>query len=279
MSRYVLPLAEIATLATERQQPVCWVQVRPAKDRDQWPVQVFSADIDDQAAYEASEPDMKLMVSDLHASLIPLGPDGVDLAEVLTRWHTLRDEHHTFHEYLTLRHREATMSARARMLAAVPALEGLHDAVHGKPPPGRAEQLRNEVFNRVRVLPGLTAHDLDYLDKRLAPPEGYKLAFRLGALADHDLSVDLRALITKRTDPLPPVLVLDGIDGRQTVWEAMGTVRNRIAHGTTPVPTIEQIQAVMRLAHTMATAIALGRLGVSDAALRAGIEHDRWQIF
>lgn len=276
MSQYVLPLAETATLATERRQPVSWVQVRPAKD--QWPVQVFSADIDEQAAYEASEPDLRVMISEQHSSLIPLGPDGVDLAEVLTRWHSLRDEHHTFHEYLTLRRREPTMSARARFLAAVPALEALHDALHGPPPPGRDEQVRNEVLDRVRLQPGLAADDLDYLARRLAPPDGYKLAHRLGALVKDDLSADLRTLITKRTDPLPDFLVLEETDGRQTIWETVATARNRIAHGKTPVPSVEQVKALMKLAHTLATALALGWLGVPDTALRAGINHEQWSM-
>jgi hypothetical protein len=270
MSRYVLPLAEITTLATERRQSVSWVLVRPT--------QVFSADIDEQAAYEAAEPEFRAMISEQHSSLIPLGPSGVDLAEVLTRWHVLRNEHHTFHEYLTLRRREPTMSARARFLAAVPALEALHDALHGPPPPGRGEQVRTEVLDRVRRLPDLAADDLDYLNRHLAPPQGYKLAHRLRVLVEDDLGADLRALIAKRTDPLPEFLVLEGAKGQQTIWETVAKARNRIAHGGTPVPSVEQISALMRLAHTLATALALGQLGVPDEALRAGITHEQWSM-
>lgn len=276
MSRYVLPLVEITTLATNRRQPVSWVQVRPAKD--QWPVQVFRADIDEQTSYDASEPDIQAMVSDEHSSLIPLGPGGVDLTDVLTRWRALRDEHGTFHDYLALARREPEISIRARFLAAVPALEGLHDALHGPPPPGREEQVRSEVLDRVRVLPGLAPEDLDYLDKRLAPPDGYKLAHRLGALVEYDLGADLRTLITRRIDPLPDFLVLEGIDGRLTIWETMATARNRIAHGKSPVPTAQQITALTRLAHTLVIALALGRLGVPDTALRAAIDYRRWSV-
>lgn len=276
MSQYVLPLAEIATLATDRRQPVSWVQVRPAKD--QWPVQVFRADIDEQTSYDASEPDAQVMVSDVHSSLIPLGLGGVDLADVLTRWRALRDEYRTFHDYLTLPRREPEISARARFLAAVPALEGLHDALHGPPPSGHDEQVRSEVLDRLRALPSLAPDDLAYLDKRLAPPDGYKLTHRLGALVEHDLGADLRALITQRTDPLPDFLTLEGIDGRLAIWETMATARNRIAHGKSPVPTAEQITALTRLAHTLVAALALGRLSVPDTALRAGIDHGHWSI-
>lgn len=136
--------------------------------------------------------------------------------------------------------------------------EALHDALHGPPPPGRDEQVRNEVLDRVRLQPGLAADDLDYLDRRLAPPDGYKLAHRLGALVKDDLGADLRTLITKRTDPLPDFLVLEETDGRQTIWETVATARNRIAHGKTPVPSVEQVKALMKLAHTLATALALG---------------------
>ncbi|MDQ3764454.1 MAG: hypothetical protein M3460_23700 [Actinomycetota bacterium] len=276
MNRYVLPLAEIATLATDRRQPVSWVQVYPAKD--QWPVQVFCADIDEQTSYDAAEPDPQVMVSNVHSSLIGLGPGGVDLADVLARWHTLRDEYRTFYDYLTLPRREPGISARARFLTAVPALEGLHDALHGPPPPGRDEQVRSEVLDRVRALPGLAPDDLAYLDRRLAPPDGYKLAHRLSALVEHDLGIDLRALITRRTDPLPDFLALEGVDGQLPIWETMATARNRIAHGKSPVPTAEQITALTRLAHTLAAALALGRLGVPDTALQAGIDHHRWSM-
>ncbi|WP_268957727.1 hypothetical protein [Saccharothrix sp. 6-C] len=38
-------------------------------------MQVFGAEVEDQTAYEATEPEL---IGDTHANLIPPGPDGVD---------------------------------------------------------------------------------------------------------------------------------------------------------------------------------------------------------
>ncbi len=147
-------------------------------------------------------------------------------------------------------------------------------SLHGPPPPGAGEQRRNQVLNRVYATlqhagdrGPLTRDDLAFLEQRLARSE-YKLAQRLEALVECDVSSDLRTVLTRLVDPLP--------DGRQTPWEAMGTVRNRLTHGRIPVPSARQVGAVVRFAHTLATAIALRLLDVPDTALQAGIEHRRW---
>jgi hypothetical protein len=270
MSSYVLPLAELTTFATDHRQPVSWVYLF-TQDRPTSPVQVFSEAIDDQAAYDASQPAADSMISDSHASLIPLGPAGANLAHVLTGWASLRADHRALHDHLTLRRREDSTSDRAVLLSAVPALEAFHDQLHGRPPAGPAEQVRNEVLARVGELPGLSEEDREYLDRRLALPEGYKLAHRLATIADRDLGAALRNLITKRTDPLPDGLVLENTQN-QTIWETLATARNRIGHGKDTVPAPEQTRVLALLAHCMAIAVALGRLGVPDDALRSVIE-------
>ena len=275
IGQYVQPLAEISTLATQRRQSVSWLQVRPGKD--EWPVQVFTADID-QEPYYATAPDPKLMISDTHPSLIQLGTNGAVLPDLLDRWRTLHTDHTTFHDYLTLSRRDPLISRRSRFLAAVPALEGLHAATHGEVPPGRDDQRRAEVIDRIRALPGVQAADLDYLDQRLAPPTSYQLAYRLRALVQDDLGDELDAMITRCTSPLPDFLALQDASGPQDIWEVMATARNRIAHGRNLVPAIEQVDALAKLAHTVATGMALVYLGVSDTALCAGIEHDRWSM-
>jgi hypothetical protein len=270
MSVYVLPLVELTTFATERRQPVSWVYLY-SQDRPMLPVQLFSEDVDDQAAYDAARPAPDAVISDSHASLIPLGPAGVDLSHVLIEWSKLKADHRALHDHLTLRRREDSTSDRAVLLSAVPALEALHDQLHGRPPAGPEEQVRDEVLARVSALPGLSDEDREYLDRRLAPPEGYKLAHRLTMIADRDLSADLRHLITTRTDPLPDGLVLESTQN-QTIWETLATARNRLGHGKDTVPVPEQTRALARLAHCMALAVALGRLGVPDDALRSAIE-------
>lgn len=129
-------MAELTTFATERRQPVSWVELY-TPDRPTLPVQLFSEDIDDQAAYDDAQPATDAMISDSHASLVPLGSGGVDLAHVMTEWAKLRADHRTFHDYLTLRRREMSTSDRAVLLSAVPALEAFHDQLYGPPPRGR----------------------------------------------------------------------------------------------------------------------------------------------
>jgi len=85
-------------------------------------------------------------------------------------------------------------------------------------------------------------------------------------------------MITRCTSPLPDFLALQDASGPQDIWEVMATARNRIAHGRNLVPAIEQVDALAKLAHTVATGMALVYLGVSDTALCAGIEHDRWSM-
>jgi hypothetical protein len=282
MRDYVVPLAELTTLATARRQQVAWVKLGVDTDnRSVASVQVFGDEVEDQAAFDATEPDN--MISDIHTSLIPLGSNGVDLAALLARWHELRIRHRTFYDYLVMSRTDRHAGHRARLMTVVPALEALHDQLHGPPPPGRDEQRRNEVLDRVFAMVQqfgdrgvVTTEDLGFLERRLAPSDGHKLAGRLKALVEHDLGAELRALLVSKVNPLPDILVLDGLNGRQSAWEAMATVRNKLGHGVTPVPTTRQTAAVVRLAHTIATALALRLLSVPDTALRAGIDHGRW---
>ena len=76
-------------------------------------------------------------------------------------------------------------------------------------------------------------------------------------------------MITTHTDPLPDGLALENTQN-QTIWETLATARNRLGHGKN-TPTPKQTRALAGLAHCLAIAVALGRLGVPDDALRSAI--------
>jgi hypothetical protein len=278
---YVVPLAELTTLATARRQRVAWVKLGVEPEHNpSAPIQAFGANIEDQAAFDSMEQDPRV---DLRAaSLIPLGPDGVDLAAVLDQWRDLRAKYRTFHDYLVMPRTAPDAGGRAQVLAAVPALEALHDQLRGRPGPGPEAQRCDEVLDRIRTTHAggkslLTEEDLQFLAGKLAPDSRYELAPRLATLVRDYVSPELRALVTGLVDPLPPVLALDEMSQKQTVWEAMATVRNRLGHGNRLVPTDEQIDAVICLAHTLAAAVALHLLDVPDTVLCNGIRDQWWR--
>lgn len=282
LCEYVVPMVELTSMATARRQPVAWVKVgSDAGARSVASVQVFGPMVEAQAAFNATEPELDQMISEVHASLISLGPAGVNLVTLLSRWRELREKHRTFYEYLIMARTDPHASDRARLMTVLPALEALHDRLHGSPSPEPGEKRRNEVLNRIHEMrqyvggrSGLTNDDMQFLEERLAPSDGI-LARRLTRLVERNLTSELRAQLTRLIDPLPEALVLDKVTETQTAWAAMGTVRNRLAHGK-PLLSARQVAAAARLANTVAVAVALQVLEVPDAALRAGVEHRRW---
>lgn len=68
------------------------------------------------------------------------------------------------------------------------------------------------------------------------------------------------------------------VDQAEDVWAVLGTVRNRIAHGSDKQPRSAQLGALTRLAHTVAIGAALNLLGVPDTVLCAAIDQGRWPV-
>jgi hypothetical protein len=292
MRQYVRPLAEITTLATLRPQPVSWVTLYhtakvpsglpfpdgvPRRETQQLPVQVFAADIAQQP-YDAAPTEAHHRISYDTGTLIRLGPDGATLPDLLAGWQSLQTTYITFFDYLTTALR-ASMSAKSRFLALVPALEGFHLAKHGDGPIPRKEfkKQRKAVLQRVQDLDGVDQGDAEFLTSWLSVYGSYQLADRLRVIVDQEMGEDLRERIRARTDPVPESLS-SLVDQAEDVWAVLGTVRNRIAHGSDKQPRSAQLEALTRLAHTVAIGAALNLLGVPDTVLCAAIDQGRWPV-
>ncbi|MFD1044140.1 HEPN domain-containing protein [Kibdelosporangium lantanae] len=276
MTQYVRPLAEITTLATQRPQMISWVILRREGTANS-SVQVFAADITQQP-YEATQPEPADLITHQSAALVRLGPDGAALPDLLEGWATLQTTYITFFDYLTVALRD-TMSTRSRFLALVPALEGLHVAKYGDGPMPRAEyrKQRKAVVDRLAQVDGLAQDDIEFIKRWLANYGSHELADRLREIIDKELGDQLRERIKARVDPLPPVL--EGIvQNAKDVWAVMGTSRNRIAHGADKQPTSTQLNAITRLAHTVAMGVAMKHLGIPDTVLCEAIDQDRWLV-
>ncbi|GAB3889918.1 hypothetical protein GCM10029964_060490 [Kibdelosporangium lantanae] len=240
-------------------------------------VQVFAADITQQP-YEATQPEPADLITHQSAALVRLGPDGAALPDLLEGWATLQTTYITFFDYLTVALRD-TMSTRSRFLALVPALEGLHVAKYGDGPMPRAEyrKQRKAVVDRLAQVDGLAQDDIEFIKRWLANYGSHELADRLREIIDKELGDQLRERIKARVDPLPPVL--EGIvQNAKDVWAVMGTSRNRIAHGADKQPTSTQLNAITRLAHTVAMGVAMKHLGIPDTVLCEAIDQDRWLV-
>jgi hypothetical protein len=109
------------------------------------------------------------------------------------------------------------------------------------------------------------------------PHGSYQLADRLRVIVDQELGEGLRERIRARTDPIPESLT-SLVSQPEDVWAVMGTVRNRIAHGSDKQPSSTQLGALTRLAHTVAIGASLNLLGVPDTVLCAAIDQGRWPV-
>jgi hypothetical protein len=96
-------------------------------------------------------------------------------------------------------------------------------------------------------------------------------------IVDQELGEGLRERIRARTDPIPESLS-SLVDQAEDVWAVMGTVRNRIAHGSDKQPRSARLGALTHLAHTVAVGAALNLLGVPDTVLCSAIDQDRWPV-
>jgi hypothetical protein len=142
---------------------------------------------------------------------------------------------------------------------------------------------RPDIVQVHEQVPGLLDHPR--LDRMLRDSED---AYPAAAVLNNGKDVDLRSVeqelgeglrerIRARTDPIPESL--SGlVDQAEDVWAVMGTVRNRIAHGSDRQPRSAQLEALTRLAHTVAIGAALNLLGVPDTVLCAAIDQARWPV-
>ena len=210
--------------------------------------------------------------------MIRLGPDGAALPDLLAGWQSLQNAYTTFFDYLTTALR-ASMSAKSRFLALVPALEGFHLAKHGDSPIPRKEfkKQRAAVLQRIRDLDGVNQGDVHFLTNWLNVYGSYQLADRLRVIVDQELGEGLRERIRARTDPIPESLT-SLVSQPADIWAVMGTARNRIAHGSDNQPSSTQLAALTRLAHTVAIGASLSLLGVPDTVLCAAIDQGRWPV-
>ncbi|WP_285746388.1 hypothetical protein [Lentzea sp. NBRC 105346] len=62
------------------------------------------------------------------------------------------------------------------------------------------------------------------------------------------------------------------------MWDIVGTTRNRLAHGSTNLPSAEQLLALARLAHTLVVAQTVQHLG-QPGLLADAIADDSWPVF
>lgn len=275
MNKYVRPLAEITTLATQRAQAVAWVNLQ--REDKSFPIQVFASDITQQP-YQAAAPELEDLISNQSAALIRLGPDGANLPGLLDGWSQLRTTYSTFFDYLTVALR-TTMSWRSRFLALIPALEGLHLAKYGDGPISRRDYVkqRKAVVSRLAQADSVDQDDVKFINDWLSYYGSYPLVNRLHEIRDKELGTGLRERIQDRVVPLPPHL--EGLVQNATdIWAVMGTARNRIAHGADGQPSPAQLVSLTRLAHTVAVGAALQQLGVPEAVLCEAIDHDRWTM-
>lgn len=130
---------------------------------------------------------------------------------------------------------------------------------------------------RIKALSGVSPGDVAWLKEWVKTIGSYKLEYRLREVVEKDLPAGLRTHIQARTATMPAVL--EGIVENATdIWQVMGTVRNRIAHGGRE-PTLDQLQVLTRLAHTVTIGLALQQLGVPDTDLTRAIDHHVWLVY
>src|SRR5258706_2605814 len=289
---YVRPIAEITTFATQQSQPVCWVTLHrrvkeipllrmadqiPLPEWSQRTLHLFAAAITQQP-YDAAPTEPSRLLSYSDGTLIRLGPNGATLPDLLSGWLSLQATYTTFFDYLTVALR-ASMSAKSRFLALVPALEGFHVAKYGDGPMLRKDfrKRRADVLKRIRTLDGADPNDVSFVTEWLSYYGSYQLAHRLRVIADQELGQGLRERVRARGDSIPASV--NGLgDQPEEVWAVMGTARNRIAHGDTNQPSRAHMAALTRLAHTVAVGAALNLLRVPDTVLCTAIDQGKWPV-
>ncbi|MCP2097315.1 hypothetical protein LV78_005305 [Actinosynnema pretiosum] len=234
LEQYVVPLAELTTLATGQPQQVAWLLVgttgegtsaSEASSLQALSTQVFCREIQLQQGYTSADPDPDKRISDTATSLIPLGPGGADLGTVLDGWKTLTSTHIHLGDYLKLRRTHPDIDHRGRLMHVLPALEAFHDDRHGKPKAGKDEKRRTEVLTRVWDLLGqlgerasFPQEDMDFLEGRLAPTDGDTLARRYKRLAEANVDPELSTVLARKATPLPKELILQGEAVHDSAW-------------------------------------------------------------
>ncbi len=264
---FIRPLAELAAFATGRRQDVEWVVLRPEHAGERFTTQLFAAGIS-QMPYLAERP-----ADRRQPLLLRLGPDGADLAVLLGRWRALTEEHEVLHQHLVTAARQA-QSTTARFMSVVPALEAYHGRTHGKLPRAQFRQQRRQVLERLGAAE-VGPEDYEWVATWLPETGDRALHVRLRELVE-GLPDGIRHRIETAIEPLPEVL--HGI--QQTplgIWHVLAKVRNNLAHGGDR-PRPGQVQLLCRLADTLAAALVLRDLGVSEDLLLQAVDDSRWKV-
>ncbi|MGY1710351.1 HEPN domain-containing protein [Geodermatophilus sp. SYSU D00758] len=210
VTRHVLPLRELVTLATLENQSIAWLtldQDAAVPGRGSRENQVFARDIL-QAPF-APQRDMENDGKSLFVlSDLPYNP-----VELLQRWEGLRQTHRSFIQPLMHGVTER-MDLRARFLSLVQALEGLHTQIAGEGPVSVAEhqQKRKHILAEIKAR-GLGRDGRAFLNRWLDRFGRYSLSERLQQLRD-TVSEDIADLVD-----------LDLVPGKVPEY------RNKLSHG------------------------------------------------
>ncbi len=183
MTRHVLPLRELVTLATLEPQAVAWATVDEeyqvaTADIGSRSFQLYSRDVG-QTPYAPTADSYKESRTLFTFSELPYSP-----VELLRRWADLRSVHRGFIQPL-MRGLTEQMNPRARFLFLVQALEGLHSETVGEgPAPVEEHRKKRKEVLQVMQKSGLDKAQLRWIERWLDRHGRFSLADRLTQLLE-----------------------------------------------------------------------------------------------
>lgn len=204
MASHVLPLRELATLATLEPQSVAWATVDTDGESGTRSCQLYSEDIQQAPYTPTADPHTESQTLFTFPGL-PYSP--VDL---LQRWEALRTARKSFIQPL-MQGLTEQMNARTRFLLLVQALEGLHTEMVGEGPVTIDEhrEKRKEILKAVKDA-GL---DKKWADRWLDRHGRFSLQERL---------TQLRDMVHEDVEQVADVSLVPG---------EIPEIRNRLSHG------------------------------------------------
>lgn len=225
MTRWAWPVQGLVSAATGRNEKITYLSCSPVIGDDDRPsqqrqFQVFQASIS-QAPYTSTN-----HLTDKYVSAIRLS-DGESLLALLRRWQQLEDDQNpilTTYDAATV---GPDQTPRARFLLLVQALEGLsghEDRLASQQP--KFEAKRGRILNKCAT--ALDANEFKFLQRFLAKsPGGVDAVLREMVRV---LPVDLGPELANCT--LVKQVIADATNPADTVFTALGYVRNQLSHGT-----------------------------------------------
>lgn len=246
MTRYVLPLRELVTLATLQPQAVAWATLDmnnegASAEGGTQSYQLYSRDIRQVPYAPTADPHDESRTLFTFPGL-PYSP-----AELLSRWEDLRTTRKSFIQPL-MQGLTEQMSARARFLLLVQALEGLHTEMAGEGPVPIEEHRdkRKEILKVIKDA-GL---DKKWADRWLDRHGRFSLAERLS---------ELRDMVREDTGGIADISLVPG---------DIPEIRNRLSHGSGDY-SWEDLNPAMRVMSAIGAAHVLRLLGLPTDRLSA----------